>query len=92
MVIDSMFVYHFVHTDLRVEIFLEKEGAAENGSVDFKIGYTGTSAHLYWRLKKISCRVCLPFYCFFGDKKIAFKSFLELHFHRFITEFFYLSS
>ena len=62
-----MFVYHFVDSDLRVEIFLEKEETTENGSIDFEIGDIGTSAHLYRRLKKISCRVCLLFhYILFG--------------------------
>ena len=50
-----MFVYHAVDPNLRVEIFFKKEGAAENGSVDFEKGDIGTSAHLYWKLKKISC-------------------------------------
>ena len=35
MVIDSIFVYYFVDPDLRVEIILRKEGAAENGGFDF---------------------------------------------------------
>ena len=39
-----------------VETFLENDGAVENGSVDFEIGDIGSSAHLYWKLKKISCR------------------------------------
>ena len=86
MVIDSVFVYHFVDPDLRVETFFEKDGAAKNGKVDFEIGDTGRSAHLYWRLKKISFRACLLSYCFFGDKKIAFKSSLDLYFHPSIIE------
>ena len=47
MVIDSMFVYHFVNPDLRVEIIFRKEETAENGDIDFEIGDIGTSAHLY---------------------------------------------
>ena len=46
-----MFVYHFADPDLRVQIFFEKEGAAENGGADFEIGDLGTSQHFYWRLK-----------------------------------------
>ena len=65
MVIGSMFVYHFVDPDLRIEIFFQKEGATENGGIDFEIGDIGTSAHLYCRLKKNSCRACLLFYGFF---------------------------
>ena len=55
-VIDSMFVYNFVDLELRVETFFKKEGTVENGGVDFDIGEIGTSAHLYWRLKKVSWR------------------------------------
>ena len=61
--------YHFVDPDLRVDIFFVKEGALKNGSLDFEIGDKGTSTHLYWMLKKSSCRACLLFYYFFGDKK-----------------------
>ena len=49
-----MFVYHFVDPDLRIEIFFKNKGAAEYVGVDFKIGGTNTSSHLYWRLKKIA--------------------------------------
>ena len=31
VVTDDLFVYHFIDSDLRVEIFSEKGGAAENG-------------------------------------------------------------
>ena len=88
MVIDSMRVYYFVDFDLRVEIIFRKEGTAENGQIDFEIGDISTSAHWYWRLKTISCRACLLFYYFFGDKKIALKSPFDLYFHPFIIEFF----
>ena len=33
MVIDSMFVYHFVNPGLRVEIIFRKERTAENGGL-----------------------------------------------------------
>ena len=42
MLIDSMFVYHFIDSDLRAEMFFEKEQTAENGVVDFEIGEIGT--------------------------------------------------
>ena len=45
MVIDSMFVCHFVDLDLRVEAFFKKEGTGENGGIDFELGDIGTSAH-----------------------------------------------
>ena len=61
-----MFVHH---PDLRVEIIFRKEGTAKNGGIHFEIGEKGTSAHWYWRLKKISSRACLLFYYFLGDKK-----------------------
>ena len=54
MVIESIFVYHFVDPDLKVEVISRKEGTAENGGIDFEIGDIGTSAHWYWRLKKIA--------------------------------------
>ena len=38
VVIDSMFVYHFVDPDLRVVIIFRKERTAENGVADFEIG------------------------------------------------------
>ena len=69
VIINITFVYHFVDLDLRFDIFFEKEWIAENRGVDIKIGDIGTSAHLYWRLKKISCRANLLFYYFIGDRK-----------------------
>ena len=45
-------------------------------ALTLEIGDIGTSAHLDWRLKKISCRACLFFYYF-----------LDLHFLSSITEF-----
>ena len=84
MVIESMFVYHFVDPDLRVEIILRKEGTAENGCIDFEIGNIGNSARWNWGLKKISCRTCLLFYYFFGGKKIAFKSPFDMYLLLFI--------
>ena len=74
MVIDSVFVYHFVDPDLRVEIFFEKEGAAGNGSDGLEIKDKATSEDLYWKLKKILCGACLLFF-FSGKKK--FKSSLH---------------
>ena len=32
-----MFVFHFVDSDLRVEILFEKDGASENGGVDWQL-------------------------------------------------------
>ena len=88
MVIDSMFVYYFLDPGLRVEIFLEKKRAVENGGVDFEIGDISTSAHLYWRLKENFMYNLCAFYYFFGGKRITFKSSLDLCFHPFIFEFF----
>ena len=65
VVINSMFIYHFVDPDLRTETFFEKDEAAENGGVHFQIGDIGTSSHL----KKIQCRACLLSYCFLVTKK-----------------------
>ena len=54
MVIDSLFVDHFVDPGLKVEVVFRKEGTAGNGGTDFEIGDIGTSAHWYWMLKKIA--------------------------------------
>ena len=72
MVIDGIFVYHFLDRDLRVEIISRKEGTAENRGTDFEIWDVGTSAHWFWRLKKFHAEpVCflLPFW----SQKMAFK-------------------
>ena len=55
------------------------------GALIFQIGDIGISAHLYWRLNKISCRA---YYCFLVTK-VAFKSSLDLNFHPFIIAFFW---
>ena len=47
MVIDSIFIYQFVGSDLRIETFFEKDEATENGGVDFETGEIGNSTHLY---------------------------------------------
>ena len=47
MVIDSMFMYHFVNPDLRVEIIFRKERTAENRGIDFEIKDIDTSANWY---------------------------------------------
>ena len=85
-----MFVYHFVDPNLRVEIVHKKEGEAKNGGLDFEIGDTNISEHLYWGLKEISCRPCMFFllFFFFGNKKVAFKCSLGLYFQPLVIEFF----
>ena len=45
MIIGSIFVYHFVDPDLRVEENFRKERIAENEGFDFEIGDIGTSVH-----------------------------------------------
>ena len=47
MIIDGMFVCHFVDLDLRVEIIFRKERTAENGRIDFEIVDIDTSVHWY---------------------------------------------
>ena len=47
MVFYSMFVNHFVDSNLRIETFFEKDGVAKNGGVDFEIWDIGTSANFY---------------------------------------------
>ena len=64
---------------LRVETLFEKDGAAENGSVDFEIGNVGTTAHFYGRTNKNSCsaRQLIVFLV----KKKALKRSYDLFFH-----------
>ena len=69
-----------------VEISWEKRGI---GKGCIEIEDWGTSEHLYWGPKKISCKACLVFYCFFGAKRIAFKS--SIFFHPLIVEFFWFA-
>ena len=86
MVIDSMFVYHFVDPDLRVETFFKKDEAAENGGIDFKRGYR----HLCTLILKVEenfMQSLSALLLFFGDKKVSFKSSLDLYFHPSIIEF-----
>ena len=49
----SKCICQFVGPDLKVEVIFRKEGTTENDGIDFEIGDIGTSAHCYWRLKKI---------------------------------------
>ena len=63
-----MLVYHFVDLELRAEIFFQKRGAVEKGSIDFEIGDIETSVYLYWKLKK-KIKKMLDAFIFFGDKK-----------------------
>ena len=39
---DAMFIYYCVYSDLRDELFFEKEGEKKSGSVDFEIGDSST--------------------------------------------------
>ena len=71
-----MFVYHFVDSDLRVEIIFRKDETSENGGIDFDIGYRDNTLsykdigtfHTVLEVEEISCRACLLYYYFFGDK------------------------
>ena len=42
-----MFLYHFVDSDVRVEIIFRKERTAEGGGNDFEIVDIDTSVHWY---------------------------------------------
>ena len=64
----------------------QKEGATEKEGVE--IEDWGTSAHLSWSLKNISCKPCLLFYCSF-IVLLASKS--SIPFHSLITEFFWFT-
>ena len=47
VVVNNMFIHHFVDPNLRVEIIFSKDDMTENEGFDFKIGDIGTSAHWY---------------------------------------------
>ena len=47
MVLDSMFVYHFVNPAVRVETIFKKERTVENEVIDFEIVDIDISAHWY---------------------------------------------
>ena len=67
MVIDTLFIYHFVDLDRGVVIFFEVEVATEQGSVDFE---------KLFEIKE-NCQQVLCFFWFFGTRKRkAFKSSL----------------
>ena len=67
---------------------LEKEEEAEKGGV--KIEDWGTSAHLYWSFKKISCKACLIFHVILvTEKVIVSKSSIFLQ--TLIIEFFWFA-
>ena len=66
-----------------VEKIFEKESKTEKGGIDFEIVDLGTFTHLHCWLKKISC--------FWWQKKIAFKSSIDLYLHPFIIEFFWFA-
>ena len=88
VVINSMFIYHFINPDLRVETIFEKDEAKENGGVDCEIALV--HKYLYKLVLKVEenlMQSLSTLLLFFGDKKIAFKSSLDLYFHPFIIEF-----
>ena len=88
VVINSMFIYHFIDPDLRVETIFEKDEAKENGGVDCEIGLV--HKYLYKLVLKVEenlMQSLSPLLLFFDDKKIAFKSSVDLYFHPFIIEF-----
>ena len=88
VVINSMFIYHFINPDLRVETIFEKDEAKENGGVDCEIGLV--HKYLYKLVLKVEenlMQSLSPLLLFFDDKKIAFKSSVDLYFHPFIIEF-----
>ena len=59
-------LFLFSEPDQKIEIFFEKEGAAEESNVDFEIGVNAPAARQCCRLRKISCRAYLLFYLLFG--------------------------
>ena len=88
VVINSIFIYHFIDPDLRVETIFEKDEVKENGGVDCEIALV--HKYLYKLVLKVEenlMQSLSPLLLFFDDKKIAFKSSVDLYFHPFIIEF-----
>ena len=88
VVINSMFIYHFIDPDLRVETIFEKDESTENGGVDCEIALV--HKYLHTRVLKVEENLMQSLSALllvFGDKKIGFKSSLDLYFHPFIIEF-----
>ena len=76
-----MLVYRFVDLDLGVEIF-EKEQTTEKWNVNFEMGNSGTSVHLYFGVEEnFMQRLSTLLLFFFGGKKrITFKALLTCNF------------
>ena len=75
-----------------VEIFFEKERTAEHGDVDFEIE-DQTLLHICIGFVENFVQSLAGFFLFvfFGDKKIAFKSYFDLYPHPLIIEFFWFA-
>ena len=70
VVINSMFIYHFINPDLRVETIFEKDEAKENGGVDCEIALV--HKYLYKLVLKVEenlMQSLSPLLLFFDDKK-----------------------
>ena len=65
-------LFLFFEPDQKIEIFFEKEGAAEESNVDFEIGVNAPAAKQCCRLRKISYRAYVFFLLFGHLKRIAF--------------------
>ena len=88
VVINSMFIYHFINPDLRFETIFEKDEAKENGGVDCEIALVHKCLYkLVLKVEENLMQSLSPLLLFFDDKKIAFKSSVDLYFHPFIIEF-----
>ena len=77
MVIVSKLFHHFVHPDLRVEIFFKKEEATENEGIDFEIGDVRTSEQVFggwgnFHAEPVPGFQYFFFFFFFFDKKYSF--------------------
>ena len=70
MVIESTFVYHFVDSELRVEILFEKDGASENGGVDWQL------CTVVLEVEENFMQNLSAFLLFFGDKNKCLKTLL----------------
>ena len=70
MLINCIFVSHFVDPDLPCDMSSKQGNRKKGGEGEVvEVKHWDTFVHLHSGLKKISCRGCLLFYCFFCDKK-----------------------
>ena len=83
--------YHFADSDLKVEIFFEKEGTAERGHWFCNGGYRHLCTFVLWVEGNFMRRLSVLFLLLFGDKNVACKSSPDLYFYPLIIKSFWFA-